>query len=180
VDPTRRLYTVSMSGTPAHRLGGSPDAMGRVLDRFNLTQISDGVGAAEAALEMAVAYARERIQFGRPIGSFQAVQHLLVDMLSAVELARSGAMYAWWAADSASESEAHRAAKVASAFASDALPAVGASAIQVFGGIGYTWEHDIHLFYKRLLGMQQALGRVSEHYDAVVTVALAERDGASD
>jgi alkylation response protein AidB-like acyl-CoA dehydrogenase len=180
VDLTRRLYSVSMSGTPAHRLDGPAEATIAALDRFHLIQVSDGVGGAKAAVETAVAYALERIQFGRPIGSFQSVQHLLVDMLSTVELARSGAMYAWWAADSASSQEAHRAAVIASAFAADALPGVGANAIQVFGGIGYTWEHDIHLFYKRLLGMHQAIGRVAEQYEAVATVALAERGGASN
>src|SRR3954462_12192258 len=103
---------------------------------------------------MAVAYSREREQFDRPIGSFQAVQHLCADMLTALELGRAGAYYALWAADNADDAEVHRAATMAMAHASDSFHRIGADAIQVFGGIGYTWEHDVHLFYKRLLTLQ--------------------------
>jgi alkylation response protein AidB-like acyl-CoA dehydrogenase len=91
------------------------------------------------------------VQFGKPIGSFQAVQHLCAVMLQTVELARAGAYYALWALDAAPPEEAHRAATMARAFASDGLPRVAADAIQVFGGIGFTWEHDAHLYFKRLL-----------------------------
>jgi alkylation response protein AidB-like acyl-CoA dehydrogenase len=91
--------------------------------------VVDGVGAASRALEMAVEYAKERRQFDRPIGSFQAVQHLCADMLRAVELARAGAYYACWAADAADPAERHRAATIAQAFAADELYAVGASLV---------------------------------------------------
>ena len=113
----------------------------------------DGVGAAQRALELAVEYAKERVQFDKPIGSFQAVQHLCADMLRAFELGRAAGYYACWAADDAEPAEAHRAAVMAKAFASDAYAQLGGSAIQVFGGIGFTWEHDIHLYYKRLLSL---------------------------
>jgi alkylation response protein AidB-like acyl-CoA dehydrogenase len=128
------------------------------VDRLVVAGVVDGVGAASRALEMAVDYAKERRQFDRPIGSFQAVQHLCADMLRSVELARAGAYYACWAADAADAAERHRAATMAQAFAADELYGVGASLIQVHGGIGFTWEHDAHLYYKRLLTLKELAG----------------------
>ena len=147
--------------------------MALVVDRVLAALVVDGLGAAEVALEMAVAYAKERTQFGRPIGSFQAVQHLCADMLLSLELGRAGAYYALWAADEASPAEAHRAATMAKAFAGDAFFRIGANAIQVFGGIGFTWEHDVHLFYKRLLTLQQAHGTATEHLEELADLVLA-------
>src|SRR6185369_4117050 len=92
------------------------DVRGAV-DRWNIGYVVDGVGAASAVLDMAVAYSRERVQFDRPIGSFQAVQHLCADMLTALELGRAGAYYALWAADNESPDEVHRAATMAMAYA---------------------------------------------------------------
>ena len=134
---------------PATRRG----AVARTLDRLGVAYVVDGVGAAQRALELAVEYAKERVQFDKPIGSFQAVQHLCADMLRTVELGRAAGYYACWALDDADPDEAHRAATMAQAFASDAFPQLGGTAIQVFGGIGFTWEHDIHLYYKRLLSL---------------------------
>ena len=111
---------------------------------------ADALGAARAVLHLAVEYAKVRRQFGQPIGAFQAVQHLCVDMYETVELARSGVIHALWAADAGSRAERHAAAMGTKAFAGR-LAAVGDTAIQVFGGIGYTWEHDAHLYLKRLL-----------------------------
>ena len=108
-------------------------------------------------MNLAVEYAKVRRQFDQPIGSFQAVQHLCVDMYEAVELARSGVIHALWAADAAEPAERHRAALRAKAFAGR-LASVGDTAIQVFGGIGFTWEHDAHLYLKRLLGWSAFLG----------------------
>ena len=108
-------------------------------------------------MNLAVEYAKVRRQFDQPIGSFQAVQHLCVDMYETVELARSGVIHALWAADSAEPAERHRAALRAKAFAGR-LATVGDTAIQVFGGIGFTWEHDAHLYLKRLLGWSAFLG----------------------
>lgn len=159
VDGTRKFATITLTDAPARRLG-TGDATGAVaetVDRLGIAAVVDGVGAASRALEMAVEYAKERRQFGRPIGSFQAVQHLCADMLRAVELARAGAYYACWAAD-ADPAERHRAATIAQAFAADELYTVGASLIQVHGGIGFTWEHDAHLYYKRLLTLKELAG----------------------
>ena len=174
VDLTRRFATVDLDGAPGQRLAG-PDptaAVAATRDRLVIAAVVDGVGAAARALELAVAYAGERVQFDRPIGSFQAVQHLCADMLHDVELARAGAYYALWAADAAPAEERHRAAAMAKAFASDALARVGANAIQVFGGVGFTWEHDIHLFYKRLLTLQHDLGGSVEHREEVARLIL--------
>jgi alkylation response protein AidB-like acyl-CoA dehydrogenase len=134
--------------------------------------VVDGVGAASRALEMAVEYAKERRQFDRPIGSFQAVQHLCADTLRAVGLARAGAYYACWAADAADPAERHRAATIAQAFAADELYAVGASLIQVHGGIGFTWEHDAHLFYKRLLTLKERAGGSPGQLEELASLVL--------
>ena len=124
------------------------------------------------ALELAVEYAKERRQFDVPIGTFQAVQHLCADMLRAVELARASAYYACWACDAADGTERHRAATMTQAFAADAFYEVGASAIQVFGGVGFTWEHDIHLFYKRLLSVQQYAGGSIDQLEELAAIVL--------
>jgi alkylation response protein AidB-like acyl-CoA dehydrogenase len=160
VDGTRKFATITLADTPARRLGAgdATSAVAETVDRLVAAAVVDGVGAASRALEMAVDYAKERRQFDRPIGSFQAVQHLCADMLRAVELARAGAYYACWAADAADAPERHRAATMAHAFAADELYGVGASLIQVHGGIGFTWEHDAHLYYKRLLTLKELAG----------------------
>jgi len=169
VDPTRLFGTVRLDGAPARRLGSgdATAALQSVVDRVLIAMVVDGVGAAAQALDLAVAYAKERTQFGRVIGSFQAVQHLCADMLQDLEVGRAGAYYGLWAADGADPSELHRAATMAKAYCGDAFFRVGASTIQVFGGIGYTWEHDAHLFYKRLLTLQQAYGTSSDHLEAL-------------
>ncbi|MHB8669456.1 MAG: acyl-CoA dehydrogenase family protein [Acidimicrobiales bacterium] len=176
-DPTRRYGTLSLRAAPARRLGGpgGPDAsagLSRVLDRLVVAQVIDGVGAAEMALQMSVAYAKQRVQFGKPIGSFQAVQHRCTEMLQSLELGRAGAWWALWAADAATPELAHQAAVMAKAWAAAEFPSIGASAIQVHGGIGFTWEHDIHLFYKRLLTLEQAHGAAAEHLEELAGLVL--------
>ena len=174
VDGTRKFATITLTEAPARRLG-TGDATGAVaetVDRLGVAAVVDGVGTASRALEMAVEYARERRQFGRPIGSFQAVQHLCADMLRAVELARAGAYYACWAADAADPVERHRAATIAQAFAADELYTVGASLIQVHGGIGFTWEHDAHLYYKRLLTLKELAGGSPGQLEELASLVL--------
>ena len=174
VDGTRAQAKIMLDHTPAQRLGdGDATAVvSEVVDRVLVALVTDGVGAAQVALDMAVAYAKERVQFDRPIGSFQAVQHLCSDMLQTLELGRAGAYYALWACDAASAGERHRAAVMAKAFASDAFPRIGASAIQVFGGVGFTWEHDVHLFYKRLLTLQEAYGDAGDLLEELAALVL--------
>jgi alkylation response protein AidB-like acyl-CoA dehydrogenase len=175
IDGTRKQAAMTFDGAPGWRLGSgdASDAVARTVDRMAVAAVIDGVGTAARALELAVAYAKERVAFGHPIGSFQAVQHLCADMLRAVELGRAAGYYACWAADDADPYEAHRAATLAKAWASDAFPQVGGSAIQVFGGVGFTWEHDIHLYYKRLLSLAYTLGSADDAFAELATLVLA-------
>jgi alkylation response protein AidB-like acyl-CoA dehydrogenase len=174
VDGTRKFGAVTFAGTPARRLegGNATDAIAETVDRMGIGAVVDGVGAAQRALEMAVEYANNRRQFDQPIGAFQAVQHMCADMLRAVELARAGAYYASWAADAADPGERHRAATLAQAFAADELYTVGASLIQVHGGIGFTWEHDAHLYYKRLLTLKERAGGTSGQLEELASLIL--------
>jgi len=171
IDGSRSSATVCFDRTPARRLGPIA-ALAPALDRLFAALAADGLGAAQAALDAALAYARERRQFGVPIGTFQAVSHLLVDMLHAVELGRGAVHHALWALDAEPQGVAHRAALVAKAWASEAFPKVGADAIQVFGGIGFTWEHDAHLWYKRLLGLELSLGGASACHDELAASGI--------
>jgi alkylation response protein AidB-like acyl-CoA dehydrogenase len=174
VDGSRKEGRLELDGATGRRVGSghATDAVARTLDRLAIASVVDGVGVAQRALTLAVDYAKERVQFDKPIGSFQAVQHLCADMLRALELGRAAGYYACWAADDAHPEEAHRAAVMAKAFASSAYAQLGGSAIQVFGGIGFTWEHDIHLYYKRLLSLSAALGNASEHLADLAHLAI--------
>ncbi len=174
VDGTRKQGTVSLAGAPARRLGAedATDAIARVVDRVAVALIADGVGAAERVLELTLEHAKARHQFGRPVGTFQAVQHLCADMLEALELARAGAYFALWADGAGPDATRHRAATMAKAYASDALVRVGTTAIQVHGGVGFTWEHDVHLYYKRLLTMGHTLGGPAEHLEELARLVL--------
>ena len=158
VDQTRRRFPVRFDDSPARRLAAiSPEQVQALVDDVLIAHAADALGAAQAVMALAVEYAKTRRQFGHPIGSFQAVQHLCVDMYETVELARSGVIHALWTADAAASGERHLAAARAKAFAAR-LVSVGDTAIQVFGGVGYTWEHDAHLYLKRLLGWSTFLG----------------------
>ena len=167
VDQTRKLFDVVLDGVSAQRLASAPaDAIEGLVDDVMIASAADALGAATAVMNLAIEYAKVRRQFDQPIGSFQAVQHLCVDMYEAVELARSGVIHALWAADSAEPAERHRAAVRAKAFAGR-LASVGDTAIQVFGGIGFTWEHDAHLYLKRLLGWSAFLGGPDRYLEEV-------------
>lgn len=174
VDPTRKVATVVFTDAPARRLTGANavDAVQEALDRSIVGMAVDGVGCAARALEISLAYAREREQFGVPVGSFQAVQHLLADMLQTLELGRAGTYYALWAAEEAEADEAHRAATMCKATVSDAFAGIGADAIQVFAGVGFTWEYDVHFYYKRLLSLQHMHGGSSEHLEELASILL--------
>jgi alkylation response protein AidB-like acyl-CoA dehydrogenase len=167
VDPTRKLFDVSFDNVPAQWLASpSADDVQAVVDDVLIAYAADALGAATAVMHLAVEYAKVRQQFDQPIGSFQAVQHLCVDMYETVELARSGVLHALWAADAAEPAERHLAAVRAKAFAGQ-LATVADTAIQVFGGIGYTWEHDAHLYLKRLLGWSTFLGGSDKYLQEV-------------
>jgi alkylation response protein AidB-like acyl-CoA dehydrogenase len=158
IDQTRKRFRVTFDDVNARLLATpSPDAVTALVDDMLIATATDALGAAQAVMDLAVEYAKLRKQFGQAIGSFQAIQHLCVDMYETVELARSGVIHALWAADNADADERHLSALRAKAFAGR-LATVGDTAIQVFGGIGYTWEHDAHLYLKRLLSWSAFLG----------------------
>jgi alkylation response protein AidB-like acyl-CoA dehydrogenase len=165
VDPTRKEFDVRLDGVEAQWLGLADDIGGH-MDDVLIAYAADALGAATAVMNLAIDYAKVRRQFDQPIGSFQAVQHLCVDMYETVELARSGVLHALWAADAAEPAERHLAALRAKAFAGQ-LASVADTAIQVFGGIGYTWEHDAHLYLKRLLGWSAFLGGTDKYLQEV-------------
>jgi alkylation response protein AidB-like acyl-CoA dehydrogenase len=166
VDGTRRTGRIELKEAPARRLTpiDATAELQRIIDVVGVALAVDGIGAASAVLDRTVAYAGERRQFGVPIGSFQAVQHLCADMLRDLEIVRAVAYYALWACQAADARERHRAAVMAKAYASEVLPVIGETAIQVFGGIGFTWEHDVHLFYKRMLSAATLFGNVDHQY----------------
>ena len=163
LDPTRRLFTVHLERAPATALA-APDgaALTRARDVTAVAVASESVGVAQRAMEYAVAHARERHQFGRPIGVFQAVSHACAQMLLEVEGARSAVLYAAWALDHAPD-EARLAAAMAKSYASDAGWRVPAAALQVLGGIGFTWEHDLHFWLKRGRANAAAWGDPRSH-----------------
>jgi alkylation response protein AidB-like acyl-CoA dehydrogenase len=147
LDPTRPQGRVELDGASARRLGGA-DAAGRAADLLNVALAAECVGAAQRCVEMTVDHLKVREQFGRPLGSFQALRHRVADMTVQVEAARSSAWYAARAADGAG-SDLAIAAPLAKATAADAFVAVAGETIQLHGGIGFTWEHDAHLYFKR-------------------------------
>jgi alkylation response protein AidB-like acyl-CoA dehydrogenase len=135
-------------------------------------------GVAQRAMEMAVEYARDRKQFGRPIGAYQAVSHRCAQMLLETEGARSASYYAAWTADAQPES-LELASSMAKAYASDAGWRVCSSSLQVHGGIGFTWEHDLHFFLKRAKVDALLWGSASEHRERVAeATAVGEEAGA--
>jgi alkylation response protein AidB-like acyl-CoA dehydrogenase len=167
VDPTRQLFDITLDAAPAQRIASaSPEVIQAVTDDVLAARAADALGAARAVMQLAVEHAKVRHQFGQPIGSFQAVQHLCVDMYETVELARGGVIHALWATDVAAPDERHLAAVRAKAFAAR-LATVGDTAIQVLGGIGYTWEHDAHLYLRRLLSWSAFLGSSDEYLTEV-------------
>jgi alkylation response protein AidB-like acyl-CoA dehydrogenase len=147
MDATRVLSWLTLDGVPATYLGGAELATDLV-DRGAVGASAEMLGGSDRVLEMAVQYAKDRVQFDQPIGSFQAIKHRCADMLVDVEGMRSATWYAAWAI-SAGDPDASAAASTAKVWCSDAAKRVMASGLQVHGGIGFTWEHDLHLYMKR-------------------------------
>lgn len=161
MDRTRRVAWLEAPGD-AVQVGGA-DAAGRLRDRACVAYAAEMLGASERMLEVATEYAKTREQFGRAIGSFQAVKHRLADMLVDVEGMRSAAYYAAWAVDAGAD-DATVAASVAKAWCGEASQRVLESALQVHGGIGFTWEHDLHLYLKRAHLDRTLFGDPAAHY----------------
>ena len=141
---------------------GARDAVNAIVDRGATYVSAELLGGASRVLDLTVAYAKERVQFGRPIGSFQAVKHRCADMLVDVEGMRSTAYHAVWCIG-AGDADASVAASTAKVWCSDASRRVMASGLQVHGGIGFTWEHDLHLYLKRAQLDQVTFGDATYH-----------------
>jgi alkylation response protein AidB-like acyl-CoA dehydrogenase len=163
MDLTRCLGRLELVATPATLLGGT-ESVGQITDRASVAVSAEMLGAAQHVLDMTVEYAKDRVQFGRPIGSFQAVKHRCADMLVDVEGMRSAVFYAAWCL-AAGSPDATTAASAAKIWCSEAAARVMASGLQVHGGIGFTWEHDLHLFVKRSQLDQVSFGDAPWHRD---------------
>ena len=170
MDLTRPLGWLELDGVPATRLGGN-DLAEVALD-LGATAVSlELLGASDAALAMAVEYAKDRVQFGRPIGSFQAIKHKCADMLLEVESAKSAAYYGLWCAAEEND-ELPSVASLAKAYCSEAYFHAAAENIQIHGGIGFTWEHPAHLYFKRAKSSELLFGDPTFHREK-----LAQRIG---
>lgn len=174
MDLTRPQATVTLDHAPARLLAG-PDSAERVITHALQVGAAllaiEQVGAAQHLLDLSVGYAKSRLQFGRQIGSFQAVKHKLADMLVDLEHARSAAYYAVWALANGSDDPA-LVTSIAQATASAALSRIAADTIQVHGGIGFTWEHQAHLYFKRAATDAALLGTAEQHRSRVADLVL--------
>ncbi|MFQ5513359.1 MAG: acyl-CoA dehydrogenase family protein [Myxococcota bacterium] len=169
IDPTRRIAEVRFSDAPAEPLGAEGSAAGsweRIRDVGLMALAADALGGSAAALEASVAYAKQRIQFGKPIGVNQAIKHKCADMLIELESSRSITWYAAWALDAAPE-EARLATAMAKAYTGDAYRHITAENIQIHGGVGFTWEYDCHLYFKRAKSDEVIFGGPSEQRERV-------------
>jgi alkylation response protein AidB-like acyl-CoA dehydrogenase len=171
IDRLRPLSAVRFDAVrvPAEALVGGPDAwprLERVLDRIRVMLCAEMVGGAEKCLEDSVAYAKQRVQFGKPIGVNQAIKHKCADMLFEVESARSITYYAAWA-DREGDADAPLLAAMAKAYVSDAYRHAAAENIQIHGGVGFTWEYDCHLYFKRAKSDECWLGDATHHRERV-------------
>jgi alkylation response protein AidB-like acyl-CoA dehydrogenase len=161
MDLTRELGWLAFESAQARQVGDAAAAT-RLLDRGATLACADLLGSASRALDLAVEYAKDRVQFGKPIGSFQAVKHRCADMLVDVEGMRSTTYWAGWCI-AAGDRDVSIAASTAKVWCADASKRVMASALQVHGGVGFTWEHDLHFFMKRAQLDQLAFGDASFH-----------------
>ncbi len=163
MDQTRKLAALEFRGVKAEAadlvgaVGDGWKTFSAVIDRGKVALAAEMMGGAQRVLEMSVEYSKVREQFGRPIGSFQAIQHKCANMLVDIESAKSAVYYAAWAVSN-DTADAPLAAAMAKAAASDAYRRASAEAIQVHGGIGFTWEHDLHLYFKRAKSSEFAFG----------------------
>jgi alkylation response protein AidB-like acyl-CoA dehydrogenase len=175
IDETRKQARVAFDTTPAALVGAEGDAaagLAKTLDLAAVALAAEQVGGAQRCLDNAVQYARERIQFGRAIGSFQAIKHKCADMLVDVESARSAAYQAGWAAAGEADDELPVVASLAKAYCSEVYLNAAAENIQIHGGMGFTWEHHAHLYFKRAKSSELLFGDAAYHREL-----LAQRLG---
>jgi len=177
MDATRKLYKVefnNVSVNGADVFGADGNAFGALLQATQVATVAlcaEMVGGMQWVLDTTVEYAKTRHQFGRPIGSFQAVQHQCADMLLMTESARSATYYAAWAVNEGA-SNAGTAVSIAKAYCSDAFREVGNRGVQVHGGIGFTWEHDLQLYYKRSKASETMFGDATFHRERIAQAVV--------
>ena len=175
MDQTRKLCEVKLDdvAVPSSALLGPKDGgwapLARVIDRATVALCAEMCGGAQKVLDMTTEYAKIRIAFGKPIGSYQGVKHKAADMLVDVENAKSLTYYAAWAVDE-NAPEAALAASMAKAYVTDAYRKVAGAGIQLHGGIGFTWEHDLHLYFKRAKSSEFTFGDATYHRERVATL----------
>ena len=173
MDQTRPLARVTLDGAAAEMLADPQAAITALHAGGWICLAAEGLGIAQGSLDRTVAYAKERVQFGRQIGSFQAYKHRLADMMIEIEQARSAVYWAACAVDEAAD-DAPLALHAAKSFAADTAFMCAGNMIQLHGGIGFTWEHDAHLFFKRARSLQTMLGDGNFHREAVASMVLGE------
>jgi alkylation response protein AidB-like acyl-CoA dehydrogenase len=170
MDFTRKLYAVHFHNTPAEKLGET-SALSKALGVATVALAAEMVGGMQRTLDITVEYAKTRKQFGKPIGIFQAVQHQCADMYLETESARSAAYYAAWALEENSP-DAAAAVSIAKMYASDASRTVGNRGIQIHGGMGFTWENDLHLFYRRAKSSETSFGDATFHRERIAQLVI--------
>ncbi len=170
MDLTRKLYSVQFDDAPAEKLGEIA-GLSRALDIATVALAAEAVGGMQRTLDITVEYAKTRKQFGKPIGIFQAVQHQCADMYLETESARSAVYYAAWALHQHAP-DAAAAVSIAKLYASDASRTVGNRGIQVHGGMGFTWENDLHLYYRRAKASETALGDATFHRERLARLTI--------
>ena len=170
MDLIRKLYSVQFDGAPAEKLGET-SGLSRALDIAAVALSAEMVGGMQRSLDLTVEYAKTRKQFGKPIGIFQAVQHQCADMYLETESSRSAVYYAAWALQE-NAPDASAAASIAKIYASDASRTVGNRGIQVHGGMGFTWENDLHLYYRRAKASETALGDATFHRERLARLVI--------
>ena len=173
MDQTRPLATVVLDGAPAEPLADHAAAFHALHAAGWICLAAEALGGAQECLDRTVAYSKERVQFGRQIGSFQAYKHRLADMMIEIEQARSAVYWAACAVDEGSD-EAELAVHAAKSFAADTFFMCAGNMIQLHGGIGFTWEHDAHLYFKRARAIQSMLGSGEWHREQVAAMILGE------
>ena len=172
MDGARRVFTVEAETGDDTRMAGGPEATAKAFDRAAWATAAFLIGVAQTELDMTVAYAKERQQFGRPIGSFQAVKHKLAETLLVVESAKAAIWYAAYAIAS-DQPDRVDAVSVAKSYATDAEFKANYESLQCHGGIGFTWEHDLHLFLKRGKSLAHAYGSARWHRDRLAEALFA-------
>ena len=176
-DLTRKMYAVEFFNTPAEKIG-TLESLAQAFDLAATALSAEMVGGMQRTLDITVEYAKMRKQFGKPIGTFQAVQHQCADMYLETESARSAVYYAAWALEE-NAPDAAIAASIAKMYASDSGRSVGNRAIQLHGGMGFTWETDLHLYYRRAKASEIAFGDSTYHRERIARLVIDRSTVAS-